>query len=138
MRFLCKAIYTPVQEPGFKLCKFEYNNRKYNARVTSDHCRKILAVVREDGDVAGEVAGLLSTLTQQVAEDVDHLMRQLGEPAASRKKAVVQARVLGTITLGCCVYQGGSTPNLSQSQCSHYNPTKWDPGNPTCAPHEPK
>lgn len=138
VRSLFKALYMPVQEPAFKVCRFEYENKKYNARVTSDHCQKILAVVRKNGDVAGEVAGLLSALSKQVAEDVDHLMNQLGEPAASGKKAVAKARVLGTITLGCCVYQGGSTPNLSQSQCSHYNPVKWDPGNPTCAPHEPR
>lgn len=42
------------------------------------------------------------------------------------------------VQLGCCVYEGGQTPNLTQAQCNNYDPISWDPHNPSCAPGIPE
>ncbi len=128
VRFLCKAILTPIQEPSFKTCKFTHEKKKYSVILTSDHCQAILKVVKEKGDVPAEVSKLLGGETQQVATSIAALMTVLGEADKSRTKPAPAKPV----QLGCCVYSGGATPNLSQAQCNQFNPVSWEPSDPNC------
>ena len=61
VRFLCKAILTPIQEPSFKTCKFTHEKKKYSTILTSDHCQAIQKVVKEKGNVPAEVGKLLGS-----------------------------------------------------------------------------
>jgi hypothetical protein len=136
--FLDKAILESVTGPRFKVCKFQYGTKKYSATLTADQCVSILEVVKQGGDVLGKVQQLLGDLTEAVAECIDILAQSLNITAAAKKKgAAGPAQPLQIIALGCCTYDGGTAANLTKAQCSQYSPTKWDPGNPTCAPTVP-
>ena len=129
IRFLNKAIMSPVQEPKIVNCTFKLHKKRYRARVTVEQAEKILAAVGDNSDVLGVVTGLLSTLTKTIVGDLDEYAVLLGIQAKAR------ARPMGgikTIPVGCCIYSGGSIPNLTQSQCQQYNPTKWDQNDPNC------
>jgi hypothetical protein len=124
VRILCKAIMEPVQEPSFKTCKFTYEKKKYSATLTSEHCKAILNVVKEQGNVLAEVGLLLAAENQQIVASIAGLMVSL---TASGKIVAVKP-----IQLGCCMYMGGPTPNLSQAQCSQFPASSWDPADPNC------
>ncbi len=137
VRFLCKAILSPVQEPTFKICKFTYEKKKYSAVMTSDHCRAIQKVVKEQGNVLAEVGSLLSGETVQVVAAIAALMTSLGEETTGTKPTGTKPTSTKPVQLGCCAYQGGQTPNLSQSQCNQFSPSTWDSGDPTCTNMRP-
>ena len=133
IRYLCKAVLSPVQEPEVVSCEFRVHKKKYRATVTADQCEKILKAVGENGDVLDVVKLLLSDLTKLVADDMDRFATTLGITAKVRKTlGVVPSPSLKPVPLGCCIYSGGRTPNLTQSQCNQFHPIKWSSSDPEC------
>jgi len=126
VRFLCKAILTPVEQPAFKKCKFVLDGEKYSAMLTAKHTRAILAVVSQNGNVPATVAALLGGLTKQVAEDIGALLNDLAESAEMQPGIVVPP------PLGRCTYAGGQTPNLTNAQCMQYPDPSWNQNDPNC------
>lgn len=129
VRFLCKALLSPVVKPTFTICKFTIGDKTYKARLTSAHCQAILDVVSQGGNVQVEVGTLLGQLSFQIDECIDGLMDQLNVTATS----AMATAALAHVALGCCIYNGGQTAHLSQAQCNQYNPVSWDPGNADCS-----
>jgi hypothetical protein len=117
IRSLSKAIITPAPVPKIVDCGFKLHKKKYRARVTVDQCEKILeAVGKKD------------------ATDLNDFGQTLGVQEKSRPKSGPKpASPSQPIPLGCCIYTGGMTPNLTQSQCQQFNPTQWDQGDPNCS-----
>jgi hypothetical protein len=124
VRLLCKALLEPVQQPVFKVCNFKIGKEKYRRRLTSEHCKAIMKVVHQNGNVEAAVSGILGKESHQVADCIGSLMLALESSSGPVKQSV---------TLGCCMFDGGGPiPYLSQAQCNQYNPTKWDPTKPDC------
>ncbi len=133
---MCKAILTPFPEPDLKVCKFVYEKKKYSAKLTPDQCQTILKAVNDKRNVPELVSLLLGGFTKQVAGWIEALTTALDVPAKARKKPPTVSSNK-PVTLGCCIYVGGMTPNLSQAQCNQYNPTSWDSSDPDCTDRKP-
>jgi hypothetical protein len=130
IRFLCEALMEPVRKAVFKDCEFKYEKKKYKAKLTASQCQTVMTAVDQNENVLQTVSNLLGGLSCQVGDSANALMEELGitEKLTSSKP----------IQLGCCEYEGGHTPNLSQAQCNQYSPTNWDPLNPNCTPEKPR
>ncbi len=136
LRHLFKAIMERPRLPAFAECKFGYAGKRYKARLTVDHCEKILEAIQKGDDLLAVVSGILAGMTGQVAVDIDGLEAKMGGPAPSKKGHTGTLPLLKIVVLGCCTISGGNAiPNLTQSQCNQYNPINWDSGNPNCSPH---
>ncbi len=130
---LCEAIGLPVEKPKLIALRFVLQGEHYHARVTADHARKILKAVDGGGDVPKVVNTLLGNLTKAIAGDLDRFERLLGPRLEEEEKT--ETTVLPEIqkvVLGCCVYIGGPTPNLTQTQCAQYPGSTWQPGTGDC------
>jgi len=127
VRALGEALELRVKKPDFEICKFVFDGKKYRARFTAFQCEVIQEAVQK-GTLATALAQLLGNFNLEVANAFNALSDQLGNPP---KLPASQGA-----PLGCCVYDGGKTPNLSQAQCSHYHPISW--GSPAdCSGDEP-
>lgn len=130
---LCAAIRLPVAKPKLIALRFVLQGEHYHARVTADHAQKIREAVDKGGDVLKVVNTLLGNLSKAIAGDLDRFERVLGPRVEGDERAgstVLPA--IQKVVLGCCVYVGGPTPNLTQTQCAQYANSTWQPGNADC------
>jgi hypothetical protein len=130
LRFLYKALMQPVQRPDYQRCKFKIGKVHYNCRIWLDQSQAILKVVNAGGNVKAEIDSIVAGLNCRIVACQQILAESVG--VADR------AFVIKPVQLGCCVYDGGTTPNLSQAQCNQYNPVQWNPANlnPDCDPRD--
>jgi len=133
LRRLFEALLEPSPTPVYKTCRFEIGDTPYKARLTSYQCQLILKVVSENGNVKAAVDGLVGGLDCTVRDAANALAAQLDIASDSAMSDAISTR----IELGCCVYNGGQTPNLSQAQCNQYN-GEWDPKHPDCTHVPPR
>jgi hypothetical protein len=124
-RFLYEALGEPFEKPPFENCEFKVGKKRYKAKLTSSQCEKIHDAVKKNENVNDLVQGLLGALNSQVGDSANAIVKLLedGGPKAARSTP---------IKLGCCHYSGGKSANLSQAQCSHYDPATWDSTDPGC------
>jgi hypothetical protein len=135
IHFLGKAEETPIALPDMPVCHLDVGEMTYSVKITRFQCEQLKEAGTDYEDVLSAASSLLAGLSVQVTESATALMELLVDPHNLQTPATTSA--YAAILLGCCTYSGGQTPNLSQSQCSHYNPTKWDPDNPTCTREKP-
>lgn len=126
---LCEAIYQPVQVPVLVKVAFTLHNVDYHARVTAEHGEQILDAIGDGRDVLKVVNRLLGALTKAIAGDLNDFVKLLGDRVDDDQKVDARAEQ-GTqpIPVGCCVYPGGQTPNLTQTQCAQYPGSTWQQG----------
>ena len=114
IRFLNKAIMSPVQEPKIVNCTFKLHKKNI---CRPGHGR----AGREDPRGRRRqqrCAGRRHRTPQCVDEDDRGRSRRVR--GLARDPDECAARPMGglkTIPVGCCIYSGGSIPNLTQSQC---------------------
>jgi hypothetical protein len=133
-RALGKAIELRLKLPDLERCTFKYGSRKYSRRLTPHQCEAILKVVKEQGNVLETVNELLGDLSCAVANCLETLSRplQISSDTGALRTGGPEPKKLAP--LGCCVYTGGQTPNLTQTQCMHYPDAHWNVANPDCTP----
>jgi hypothetical protein len=143
MTALGYVLQVPIELPDITTCEFDLDGTHYSAQVTSHQCNVILeAVVNtpDQEDVQAAVNILFGALALEVSNAFNSLGNQLGDPKNSPsggKPPIVP--LVNNAAIGCCVYDGGKVPNITQSVCDLYHPRSWGPpADCATAPPSPK
>jgi hypothetical protein len=133
LKALGRALLSPVQLPPLIACRFKLGTKTYAGKLTREQSQLVKAALpspKKVNDVLGKLLG--NVLDVAIGECIVGLTDALTPASTSRPK-----RTAGAPQRGCCTYNGGQTPNLTQTQCNQYSPISWDPGNPYCS-YQPK
>ncbi len=138
LRHLCAAIQQKVTLPKIVPVKFRIDKTVYKGKVTADHAAKIYEASESYDDVLGVVNALLGAESKVIAGDIYPLDLVLeNEDKAGKPTTGIPKAGTKPVVLGCCVYPGGQTPNLTQTQCSQYTNSTWESGNGDCRAAKP-
>jgi hypothetical protein len=131
MTALGYVLLVPVELPDITTCEFDLDDTHYSAQVTSHQSNVILEAVvktRCKEDVEAAVNRLLGALAVEVSTAFNSLGNQLGDPTNSPAgQKASKAQPFNNSTIGCCIYDGGKIPNVTQSVCDLFHPTSWGP-----------
>jgi hypothetical protein len=131
MTALGYVLQVPIELPDITTCEFDLDGTHYSAQVTSHQSNVILeAVVNTPNqqDVQEAVNILFGALALEVTTAFNSLGNQLADPKISPSGGQPpKVPLVNNATIGCCVYDGGKVPNITQSVCDLYHPKSWGP-----------